>query len=359
MLVGLCVLAVCAAVPAAAFGQVNYVIHVSVDGGGSSYIQNLINSNSLPNFKRFQTEGAWTNNARCDYDISVTLPNHATQVTGRGVYGVNNNGHMWTSNSDPAPGQTIQSNKGSYVAGVFDVAHDNGLRTAMYATKTKFSLFDASYNGTNGAPDTTGADNGRDKIDTYTYDGNSSSLTSSVVAAMNSNPYNYTFVHYADPDTAGHASGWGSAAYNSSLTAVDGYLGSLFNLVTSNSTLKGHTLIVLTADHGGNGLDHSNAADPLDYTIPFYVWGAGVTAGADLYALNPTSRLDPLTGRPTYTAAGQPIRNGDSANLELDLLGLGAVPGSTINSLQDLAVPEPTSVLLLALAGLGTLRRRK
>jgi hypothetical protein len=343
--------------PAVTFGQINYVIHVSVDGGGSSYVQNRISL--LPNFQRLQTEGAWTYNARCDYDISVTLPNHTTQVTARGVYGVNNNGHLWTSNSDPAAGQTIHSNKGSYVAGVFDVAHDSGLRTAMYATKTKFSLFDTSYNAANGAADTTGVDNGRDKIDTYVYNSSSASVTSSLVAAMNADPYNYVFVHYTDLDSAGHSYGWGSATFNNSLLAVDGYLGSLFSLVTTHPALAGHTAILLTADHGGKGYDHSNAADPLDYTIPFGVWGPGVAAGADLYALNPLSRLDPLAGRPNYVAAGQPIRSGDAANLELRLLGLGAIPGSTINPLQDLAVPEPVSALLLALSIPVLMRRRK
>jgi hypothetical protein len=68
------------------------------------------------------------------------------------------------------------------------------------------------------------------------------------------------------------------------------------------------------------------------------VWGAGVRGGADLYALNPKTRRDPGDGRPKYAAAGQPARNGDVANLSLSLLGLPAIPGSTINAAQDLAV---------------------
>jgi len=326
-------------------GQTEYVIVISVDGGGASYIQNLIDSNLLPNFKRFQTEGAWTNNARNDYDYTVTLPNHVTIVTARGILGINSNGHGWISNSDPsntptATNYSIQNNKGSYVSGVFDVVHDNGLRTALYATKTKFSLFDHSYNNGNGALDTTGSDNGLNKIDAYVYYSSSQALTTSFITAMQTNPYNYVLVHFTDGDTYGHANGWGSTQYNNAIVAVDGYLGQIFDLVTNDPVLRGKTSIILTADHGGNGTGHSTATDPFNYNIPLYIWGPDVQATSvrDLYALNSAVRLYPGTGRPAYTDLIQPIRHAESANLALRMLSLGTIPGSTINNAQDLGV---------------------
>jgi hypothetical protein len=342
---------------ASAESPADYVISISVDGLGSKWLQPLIEGGQLPNFSRIKTGGAWTYNARTDYDYTVTLPDHVTEVTSRGVLGAA--GHNWTDNDDPPLGATLASNKGSYVAGVFDVAHDNGLRTAMYATKSKFSLFDVSYNATNGAPDSTGADNGRDKIDTYLYDGSSSVITSSYVSAMQSNPYNYAFLHFADGDLAGHAHNWGSAEYNDAIKAVDGYLGTIFDLIDTSATLAGHTTIILTADHGGHFSDHENNADPYDYTIPLGVWGAGVQGGSDLYALNEATRTDPGDGRPTYSDPNQPIRNGDVGNLALDLLGLGPIPGSTIDNPQNLVVPEPATLALLALGAVLMLTRRR
>ena len=260
--------------PKTASGQSQYVIEISVDGLGSSYLSSLIANNKVPNVARIKNEGASTLNARDDYDMTVTLPNHVTMVTSRPVMG--SWGHNWTENSDPDIGRTIHNNKGSYVAGVYDVAHDNGLSTAMYATKTKFSLFDTSYDAANGAEDTIGPDNnGRDKIDRYLYNNSSLSITNSFINDMNSNPFNYTFLHYTDGDTAGHSSGWGSTQYNNAIIAVDGYLGQILTLVNNSPALSGQTTIIFTADHGGHYTNHSTATDPCNYTIPFIVWGAG------------------------------------------------------------------------------------
>jgi hypothetical protein len=336
----------------ASAGAIDYVIHVSVDGLRPDVITNL-GPDLLPNFFRIRTKGAFTDNARSDYDITVTLPNHTTQLTGRSIMG--RDGHNWTDNSDPAPGVTLHTNKGSYVAGVFDVVHDHSRRTGAYVGKTKFSLFDLSWDAVHGARDTVGPDDGRDKIDAYRYDGDTASLMSTFVDDMEADPFNYAFIHLMDPDATGHSSGWDprpGSDYCNTIRAMDAWLGELFKMIDRDAQFTGRTAMIITADHGGIGWDHSDPELPEDFTIPMYVWGPGITAGADLYSLNTATRLDPGTGRPPYSEILQPIRNGEAANLALDLLGLGPVPGSTINASQDLIVPEPAVLAMLAAAAL-------
>jgi hypothetical protein len=158
---------------------------------------------------------------------------------------------------------------------------------------------------------------------------------------MATNPFNFVFFHYQDPDTTGHSSGWSTnptSDFAATLKDVDTQIGKILQRVATDPALRDKTAVILTADHGGHGDNHGDTDNPLDYTIPFYVWGAGVAAGGDLYTLNPTNRKAPgPASNPPYTGV-QPIRNGEAANLALDLLGLGPVPGSTIDSAQDLQV---------------------
>lgn len=333
---------------ALAYGQasaaeaVRHVLHISIDGLGSAYLRPRLEAHELPNFARLTREGAGTLNARTDYDYTITLPNHTCMLTGRPVNDCTVSGHavaghQWIVNTDPGPNH-LHANRHAYVASAFDVVHDHGLRTGLFASKTKFVLYDQSYDASQGAPDRVGADNGRDKIDVYVNDKDSTHVMKQLVAALKADPLAYAFIHVHDCDSAGHKSGWGSPAYIAALKAVDGYLGTIFDLVDHDPAYRGSTAIILSADHGGLGTNHKENSIPLDYTIPFYVWGPGVAAGQDLYAVNSATRHDPGTGRPDYTAAEQPIRNGDGGNLALSLLGLPAIPESLIDARQDLAV---------------------
>ena len=59
------------------------------------------------------------------------------------------------------------------------------------------------------------------------------------------------------------------------------------------------------------------------------MWGPGFGTGTDLYGFF-ANRADPGTNRLDYNAIWQPLRNGDSGNLALAMLGLPPIPGSTI-----------------------------
>ena len=325
---------------------VEHVLHVSMDGLRPDVITSL-GADRLPNFFRFRTEGAWTDNARTDQFNTSTLPGHTSQLTSRPVFG--ESGHGWWWNSNPG---TVTLHGDGYIASAFDVAHDHGLSTALYAGKSKFIVFDNSYDANSGAPDQVDADNGRDKIDTYVYDGDMEALTAAFVADYRARQYEYAFFHFRNPDGQGHSTGWEldpSTAYAQKVAEVDRLLGTLFEVIETTPGLAGRTAIVLTADHGGElgGKGHGNLFNPDNYTIPFYVWGPSVAMGADLYALNPTARQDPGTRQPANEESVQPIRYGDVANLSLAMLGLPSVPGSRFNADQSLRITPTIGQMVL------------
>ena len=143
------------------------------------------------------------------------------------------------------------------------------------------------------------------------------------------------------PDAGGHDHGFMSPRYLRAVEQADRLVGVIVDAVRTDAELVGRTAIILTSDHGGRGADHSKANRLYNYRVAFMVAGPGVAAGADLYDLNPDDYADPGTRRTTYRKALQPVRNGDVANLALDLLDLDAVPGSEHNFALDLDVSLP------------------
>jgi hypothetical protein len=374
---------------------VEYVIQISIDALNAGAVP-AWGQADVPNFWRLRTEGAWTDNARTDYTSTVTSPNHACILTGRPVADwTGKPGHLWNENGQPDPvtywGLTLHdahvvgtSYNGhrwaaspakptyEYVHSTLDVAHDAGLKTGLYSGKNRLAMEVVSY-------DAAHSDNGVNKVDASLVmpvdishiPDYSQSLVNAWKAQMDSPaPLRYSFIHFADTDSAGHAWTWSTTpstdpqSYMYTVKQVDALLGQIFAEIEGDARFAGKTAIVLTADHGGTvgTTEHNNGSKQDNYQVPFYVWGPGVTAGADLYALNP-QYADPGAGRPDYNAVGQPIRNGDSANLCMRLLGLGPIPGSSIGFDQPMVVPEPSSLVLLGGGAIGLLayawQRRK
>ncbi len=313
---------------------VTTVIHLAVDGLQAKGIAALIAAGKAPNFKRLVTEGASTHDARCDFTHSVTLPNMTAMMTGLAVSAVAGKPatmfHGYVDNVSVAPGVTLH-NAGnpalSYVRSIFDLAHDYGLRTALYSSKVKFALFEQSWDAKAGAADLVGVDNGKNKIDDKLMDADTAKLMNAFIAASTKQPYSYAFVHLWDPDQIGHLKGWGSPQWQVAVIHVDTQLGKLLNHIESHPKLAGHTVLLVTADHGGHLKNHSNQTHPDIYTIPFYLWGARIAKGKDLYG-QLTNRTAPGATLPDYTAKAQPLRNGDSAAIAAMLLGLPTLPGA-------------------------------
>jgi hypothetical protein len=340
---GLCLatLLFCAQIASAA--QVSYVIQISLDGLGAKYLQRYVSNApaQFPNFVRLMNEAAYTLNARCDFDISETVPNHCSIFTGRPVMqpsGQSNTVHHGYNNNFPGPSDTIHASGNPavpYKSSMFDVAHDYGLSTALYTGKTRLQICDRSYDASNGALDLIGVDNGRDKIDfSSVADVSGTSISNEINTVLgdltNATPKKYSFIHIAEPDLTGHSFNWGSANWSNAVRNVDTQLGRILNAIDANPVLSNRTALIVSADHGGGGVvlnAHTDAYHITNYTIPFFVRAPGLRGGTNLYALL-ANRADPGTNRTDYNTQPQPVRNLDGSNLALSLLGLPPIPGS-------------------------------
>ena len=309
-----------------------HVLMISFDGLRPDLLQNQINRGECPAFAYLQQAGLYTHNARTDVTHTVTLPNHTCMLTGLAVSRIPGLDetvyHGYTGNVDPSDTETLHNSGNphlTYVPSVFDVAKAHGKRTAMFASKSKFSLFARSY-GASQTPAASSENPQTGVLDVSVIAG-MDEMQRALLEHLSTEPAHLIFVHYADADKTGHEYGWGSAEYLAVVEKLDRYLAQILHAIERSAHLRGNTVLLITADHGGVEKHHEDNVNPLNYTIPFYVFGKGIPAG-NLYDWLGPQRKDPGQTAPDYRATPQPIRNGDLGNLALELLGLPFIPNS-------------------------------
>ena len=275
-------------------------------------------------------EGASTLNARTVYEATQTLPNHTSMVTGRRV-SAPDGGHGVTFNEDN--GSTVHASAGEYAASIFDVVHDAGGRTALYSGKVKFDFLDRSWDGVFGAVDTTGVDNGRD-VDTYLRADDATTtnaLEASLTGATGRLQHDPLPRSRPDRPRAGlHVAGVPLRGHRDRRPDR----GVADHDRQRPGARRAHRR---PRDQRPRRSRHEPRRRDAAGQLPGAVLrlGVGVTPNSSLYALNP-DRLDPGTGRPSYTAAVPPVRNGEVGNLAAELLGFGPIPDILLNSDQSL-----------------------
>src|SRR5262249_14743766 len=109
------------------------------------------------------------------------------------------------------------------------------------------------------------------------------------------------FVHFSDPDEAGHASGWASEKYKHSVAQTDKCLGVILEALDKHG-LADSTLVILSADHGGHNHTPPGAL-LIDREIPWIARGRGVRADYKIHGA--ISTVD--TAATALYALGLPI----------------------------------------------------
>lgn len=199
-----------------------------------------------PHLNRLMREGAFTLLAHTVHP-SLTLPAHASLVSG-----VLPERHkiLW-DDYEPERG-FIQ------VPTIFDVAHEAGLKTALFTGKRKLEQIACP-----GSVDRLSAEDRRD-LD----------VMQEAVRYIAQDRLHLTLIHLPQVDLVGHKSGRLSLTQRQSVAGADWAVGLLLQTL-EDTGLAQTSVVIVAANHGGHEFRH-DTEDPRDMTIPWIIWGTGI-----------------------------------------------------------------------------------
>lgn len=106
--------------------------------------------------------------------------------------------------------------------------------------------------------------------------------TQQVIAFIQQRKPTLVFIHYDSVDEAGHTYGWDTPQYYAAVSRVDGYIGEVMGALNDVGILH-ETVILVTADHGGRGLDHGQN-NMANVEIPWIISGPDIKHGSEITA---------------------------------------------------------------------------
>lgn len=210
----------------------------------------------MPLFKEMADTGAHSWEA---YTIvpSLTLPSHTSMLTG---VGIQKHQVLW---NDYQPELGIVK-----VPTVFSLAKEKGIATSMFVAKEKFRHLVIP-----GSVDTFGCPK----------DVSAGSVAAEFAKSVGTLKPGLCFIHFGDPDVAGHEFGMNSPEKMQAFADTDAALKVIRDAVKA-AGLEDSSVFILTADHGGHDIKdkhgitrgvHGDATSD-DVLIPWIAWGKGV-----------------------------------------------------------------------------------
>lgn len=257
--------------PAAPARPYDHVVIVSFDGMRPDGMELA----DAPTLHRMRAEGAAATAAQTVGDSS-TLPSHSSMLTGVEVrvHGM--------------PFDDFRPHRGFIrVPTVLYRAHDAGFATAMFVAKTK--LRHIAIPGS---------------LDVWSLPSwRCERVANAAAAYLATARPGITFIHFEEPDGAGHRFRWMGPQYLASIARTDRCLATVVSSIEGRAD-RGRFLVLISADHGGHGRRHGTHA-PEDLHIPWVAWGSRVRRGD---FSDPVRTTD--TGITALAALGLPVPAG-------------------------------------------------
>lgn len=232
---------------------VDRAIIISVDG----LRPDLLISTKTPHIRSLIATGSYSFWARTTA-VSVTIPSHVSMLTG--VIPARH-GLEWNRDLD------LRAPVYAKVPTLFELAKRAGYTTALAAGKSKFDALA--------------------KPGTLDWQFVTSSKTTSdaevaleAIRIVKANRPQVMVVHFPNVDNVGHAKGWGSPEQLEALEKADDCLGLVLDAMRDVGIAES-ALVILTADHGGQGRTHG-ADDARSRHIPWIAVGPGIRRNYDL-----------------------------------------------------------------------------